>query len=377
MRHALVLLPLSALLLHAQVTREGSWWVKTVTGAEAVPENASVVVATRGNVITRGIQDNVVRYSLKVRTRAASAQEAAELLNAYTVVVKRAHQTTGFVVKQGRGTPEIEFKVPRSARQVSVTTYDGSVQLFDLAGTVTASSACGEMKADRIHGDLQMRTSGGDIWVGSVEGSARVFTQGGPIVARYIGGDAVLDTSLGDITVQEVRGLARANTLGGSVRIVRAGAVLATTGGGPVEVGEARGKVDIRSAGGIVQVGGASDVRCENTAGAIRLNNVSGSLRASTSLGSILAQILAGRPLSESFLTTGSGDITVVIPSNVGVRIYALNDVVGSGRRIVSDFPGLTLRQQGSRVIAEGDINGGGPLVRLAGVGGTIFIKRK
>ena len=102
-----------------------------------------------------------------------------------------------------------------------------------------------------------------------------------------------------------------------------------------------------------------------------------GALRASTAIGSIMAQLLASRSLADSFLTTGRGDITVVIPSNVGVRIYAENDWSDDVRRIVSDFPGITTRVQGGQVIAEGVINGGGPVLRISGTGGTIFIKRQ
>jgi hypothetical protein len=93
-------------------------------------------------------------------------------------------------------------------------------------------------------------------------------------------------------------------------------------------------------------------------------------------MGSIVAQILAGKPLAESWLTTGSGDITVLIPSNVGVKIQARNEAADTVRRIISEFPGLNVQLLGSSVVAEGDINGGGPVLWITGNAGTIFIKR-
>ena len=168
------------------------------------------------------------------------------------------------------------------------------------------------------------------------------------------------------------------NTGGGALRVTRAGAgVIATNGGGQIDVGEARGTVELRNSGGPVRVGTASGVRCEAGAGAIRLMNVSGSLRASTSIGSILAHLVAGPAPGDSFLTTGRGDITVVIPSNVGVKIRAENQMGGGQRRIVSDYPGIVARAVGPHVVAEGAVNGGGPLLRISGTGGTIFIKRQ
>jgi hypothetical protein len=99
-------------------------------------------------------------------------------------------------------------------------------------------------------------------------------------------------------------------------------------------------------------------------------------MRVSTSMGNIMAS-LVGSHLNDSYLATGSGDITVVIPSNVGVMIQAQNSMADTLRRIVSEFPAVQARRQGTRVVADGAINGGGPLLQISGTGGTIFIKRQ
>ena len=99
-------------------------------------------------------------------------------------------------------------------------------------------------------------------------------------------------------------------------------------------------------------------------------------MRVSTSAGSILAD-LAGARLLDSFLATGSGDITVVIPSNVGVNIRAVNAMADTLRRIVSDYAAVGPRRMGNRVVAEGAVNGGGPWLEISDTGGTIFIKRQ
>jgi methyl-accepting chemotaxis protein len=99
-------------------------------------------------------------------------------------------------------------------------------------------------------------------------------------------------------------------------------------------------------------------------------------MRVSTSVGSIFASLMAGR-LADSFLATGNGDITVVIPSNVGVNIRAVNNMADNMRRIVSDFRQVQARLTGTRLVAEGAVNGGGPLLQINGTGGTIFIKRQ
>jgi hypothetical protein len=152
--------------------------------------------------------------------------------------------------------------------------------------------------------------------------------------------------------------------------------VAATSGGGPIVVDQAKGAVTARDLAGPVAVSAAAGVHCESGSGGIRLARIAGPMRVSTSLGSILAD-LAGARLVDSFLATASGDITVLIPSNVGVNIRAVNSMADTLRRIVSDYPALPPRRMGSRIVAEGALNGGGPLLEISDTGGTIFIKRQ
>ncbi len=132
----------------------------------------------------------------------------------------------------------------------------------------------------------------------------------------------------------------------------------------------------LRNLAGPVQVGSAAGIRCDSASGGIRLSNIAGPIRVATSMGNILASLAGGR-LSDSYLATGFGDITVLIPSNLGVTIQAEDDMADTLRRIVSDFAALQPRRQGTRIVAEGPINGGGPLLQISGMGGTIFIKRQ
>ena len=152
--------------------------------------------------------------------------------------------------------------------------------------------------------------------------------------------------------------------------------VIADTAGGPIDVGYAKGMVTAKNSGGPIQVGSASGARCESANGAIHLTSVGGSLKASTAMGSIIARFQT-QPVAESFLSTGAGDITVWIPSNLKITLRARNASYGGPRRIVSDFPDITVKVAGVATVAEGSLNGGGPLVRIAGTGGMIYIRRE
>jgi hypothetical protein len=181
----------------------------------------------------------------------------------------------------------------------------------------------------------------------------------------------------GDISVKDVGGTVRAQTGGGGIHIIRAGgAVTAGTGGGQIVVDSASGIVTARNMAGPVKVGAAWGVQCESGAGGINVSNIAGGMRVSTSLGNIMASLLAGK-LADSFLATGNGDITVYIPSNVGVNVRAQNDLADSTRRIAVDFPGVRVRRQGRLIVAEGPVNGGGPLLEISATVGTIFIRKQ
>jgi Flp pilus assembly protein TadG len=97
----------------------------------------------------------------------------------------------------------------------------------------------------------------------------------------------------------------------------------------------------------------------------------------STASGSVIAQILGEKLLGDSYVSTASGDITVYIPSNVGVTIRAENEGASRTEAIVSDFQSVQVRLNGGTAVAVGPINGGGPVLRLEGTGGTIWIRKK
>ena len=130
--------------------------------------------------------------------------------------------------------------------------------------------------------------------------------------------------------------------------------------------------------GGSIQVGSARGVKCDNAQGTVRLKTGSGPLQVSTAVGNILAELLPGSRFENGLLSAGSGDITVLIPSNLPLSIFARNDSGGSPR-IYSDFATIQTKNIGFTrppALAEGAINGGGPVLRVAVASGVIFLKR-
>jgi hypothetical protein len=207
----------------------------------------------------------------------------------------------------------------------------------------------------------------------------KCYSGGGNIKVDSAGGESWFETAGGEVYVGEVLGPIHVSTGAGNIRIVRStAAVFARTAGGVIEVDQSTGVVSAQNSGGAIQVNSAKGVRCESDSGAIRLRNVDGPLRAVTAAGNIIAELLAGRPLEDSMLSTNAGDITVYIPSNLAMTVMARNESGGAGR-IVSDFPEIRVRQGAAIVplLAEGAINGGGPVLRLVARAGTIYVRRE
>jgi hypothetical protein len=372
------------------ITRDGAYWVRTIQGVIEASSGDKLRVETTGNMTLRGAATEQTTYTLTVRVRAGDAREAEVLLERVNVKTGTTEGGWAFLkvtpprlVSSGL---ELTVSGSRALRQVWAATRGGNVQASDWDGDFEARSAGGRIAVDRIRGRSELRTAGGDIEVGNVSGPVRCFSGGGAIRVENAGAAAWLETAGGEIFVHQAGGPVQASTGGGNIRIERAAStVVARTAEGLIQVQQADGPVTAESSGGAIQVNSANGVRCESAGGAIRLRNVAGAVHAFANSGSIMAELVLGRDISghgmaDSILSANAGDITVLIPSNLALTVQAINESGGSGH-INSDFPQVRPRAGGfpgvGPLVAEGALNGGGPLLRVNVVGGTIYLRRK
>ncbi|MDQ1472211.1 MAG: hypothetical protein QOJ99_3691 [Bryobacterales bacterium] len=326
-------------------------WKLTITAS--LPPQTITRIATMGDVTVRGKRSGGIRYTITQDVIAPDEASVRQLARQYRV--QAGSGQIGFFQPGA-----LSVEIPRASPFLALSSNAGTIDAADLDGSLLAGANAGTIVLDRIGGNVEIHSNGGATSLGSIGGSVRCYSGGGSIRAIKINGQAYFETEGGDIQVGEVLG-----------------AVTALTGAGGIRIDRARAGVLADTFGGLIEIGNATSVQCRNAGGAIRLTNVSGSLSAATQRGSIVAEILAGRPLEDSVLSTGAGDITVLIPSNMGVTIEAETSEMAASRPIVSDFSGLQIRARRSSVIATGNINGGGPRLRLIGAGGRIEIRRK
>jgi hypothetical protein len=196
------------------------------------------------------------------------------------------------------------------------------------------STSGGSVRVSRLTGVVDIRSSGGSLDVDAVEGNVNGGTSGGSIRMRDVNGNVIANTSGGSITMTNIRGTLRADTSGGGISIVDvSGELRASTSGGSVDVRGAGGRVDASSSGGGVTVRFAPG----NSSGGV----------VSSSGGSVRAEIDPGAKVSI--------------------------DAHASGGSVNSDVP-VTIQGKVESDSLRGDMNGGGPLLRLRSSGGGVRI---
>ncbi len=365
---------------NSRLVREDGYWVQTVTGNALIAPSETLRVSTRGAVSLQGEARQDIAYALKKRAGVQSEAQARTLLENVSVRTERRGGELLLEVSlpaDWTSSAGLQVRVPRKLRETILESQGDSIEAYDLEGTLRADSSGGHVNIDRVRGRVIVRTEGGQVRLGKIEGSVLCYSGGGQIVAGTILGEAGLNTEGGEIAVRLAKGPVRASTAGGNIRIEEASrGVTATAKAGLIEVARSAGPVVAQTDAGAIKIRSAANVQCQAGAGAIALESVYGALHASTRSGSIVAD-LAGEPLKNSTLTTGSGDITVFIPSNLAVTVQAISASPG-GRRIVSDFEEIRSRTHaGARAEAEGSLNGGGPLLRLTALAGNIYLHRQ
>jgi hypothetical protein len=164
------------------------------------------------------------------------------------------------------------------------------------------------------------------------------------------GTDLEASSGSGDVRVDDLAGPAKLNSGSGSIEASGlSGRIILSTGSG-----------DIRASMTMT-----TEVKAETGSGSIRLNGVQGALKAQTGSGDIEVQ---GQPTSPWKLGTGSGSVTL----STGGAHFTLDASTGSGS--VHSDPPLTTHGSLEKHHVEGEINGGGPIVRVETGSGDVRI---
>ena len=283
------------------------------------------------------------------------------------------------VVKSFQVLPGVRLRVVTSGGDIHVTTSNDSVVKVVAREHIRAGS---EADADELLKKLELKieNDGNEIVAtASYESSMGIhFGSWPPVQVDFevsvpADASANLKTSGGNVVVADLGGSLKAHTSGGDVRIgTVSGEIEASTSGGNVDLEEGRGSVRLSTSGGNVSVdriGGSAVLK--TSGGDIRIDSVAGTLEAETSGGDVKAGFL-GALKGDCSLSTSGGEVRATVAKNAGFHLDASTsggDVEASGLTITIDSGGV------GRSTLSGDVNGGGPRLKLRSSGGNIKVQ--
>jgi DUF4097 and DUF4098 domain-containing protein YvlB len=208
---------------------------------------------------------------------------------------------------------------------------------------------------------------------GSPEENVRHITDNPPIVQDGNNVEVGMHTHYSNVSIDYVVTApsgtnVNANSGSGDLNITGLSAPLkASTGSGNVFANQLTGDVALSTGSGDIHawMSGAHYTKAETGSGTIRLEGVTGGLYAQTGSGDIT---ISGKPGDNWKLETGSGSVTL----NTGQSGFNLDASTGSGD--VHSDPPLTTHGTLNHHHVTGEINGGGPTVRVDTGSGDIRI---
>ena len=377
-----------ALGQEVRVYRDGSNWVQELTGNLGAAKNLRMKLAA-GSVKVQGGSQSGITYVIHRKAYTSSEETARREFESYRISTSVKGDTAwigaessrrdskcsdDFVVNVPRGLDSAKIETGGGSvtatgisGRVETTSGGGSIRIDDIGGEVTAETGGGTIEVGRVDGNLSLQTGGGNIKIGSIKGEIRAQSGGGNVVVLSGLQGAVLQTGGGSIRVEKCSGRVKATTGGGSIDLgVIGGGADIETGAGSIRLASSNGRVQAQTGGGSIQLDGATSVQAETSAGGIIVKLVS-------SNGNN-----GGR--SNSTLETSAGDITVYLANDLAISIRAEIEVA-NGHTIRSDFPDIRVSSEGGpwspkTVTAEGQLNGGGPVLKVRTNSGNVSFRR-
>jgi DUF4097 and DUF4098 domain-containing protein YvlB len=369
----------------ARVFRDGNAWVEETTGTLSAGREFRAFT-DMGSMEVQGTASQV-SYVVRKHSNAATEEAARKQFDQFRIT---ANKVGDVVILEGR-------MIGRSVNRLAA---DFVVQIPRLTQAVKAETRGGALSVNSIQGSVVGATGGGDVKLNDLAGPVKVTSGGGVMEAGTVGSDLYLQSGGGNVSVDKVSGQLIVKTGGGKVRIGMAGPTTIETGAGNIEVNRCNGDLRANSGGGNMNLGeihgtvtaetGGGSVKLGSAQGYVQVNTGGGSVElwkvgqgahVETGGGAITVQFIGGREqFRESYLHTAVGNVAVYLPRDLGVSVHASTEVA-NGSGIKSEFPGLAITSEGGQygpksMFAEGNLNGGGPILRVRTTIGQIDIRR-
>lgn len=369
-----------------RIYREGGNWVQEVTGNLSAAKNLHVKLDT-GSVKVQGGSQPDITFVILRRAFTGSEEQARRQFESNHLTASVKGDTAWIVAESSsrnrKCSDELVVNVPKNTDLAKVETGGGSVSATSISGRAEIDTGGGSIRLDDLGGGARAQTGGGTIDVGSAGGDVFLETGGGNIKINSVKGEIKASTGGGSLVVLSGLQGAVLQTGGGSIHMDKcSGHVKATTGGGSIDLGEIGGPVEVESGGGSIRLRSASGrVEAQTGGGSIQLDGAT-SVKAETGAGGIIVKLVSSSDVrSNSSIETAAGDIKVYLANDLPITVRAEIEMA-NGHSIHSEFNDIHVAGEGGNwpgprsVTAEGQLNGGGPVLKVRTSSGNISFLR-
>jgi DUF4097 and DUF4098 domain-containing protein YvlB len=254
---------------------------------------------------------------------------------------------------------DFEIQVPAET-SLRLVTSSGNLVVSTVTGTVELETSFGSIRVEEADGAVSARSNSGDITLVGLSdaGDLQVRTDFGKLLLQDITADRLTArSSSGSIQVEggTLDGALDVETSFGDVTVagVRATSYRLASSSGNLALDGCTGPLDLQTGFGNVEVRNGAEAQ-------LALKTDSGEIRFS---GSLDAQ-------GEHRVESNFGSVRLVLPAE---SAFDLDAETGFGS-IDSEFP-VTVSQFEEKHMV-GEVNGGGPLLRIRSSSGNVTLKR-
>ena len=378
----------SALAQETKIYQEGNYWVEETRGTINSPKSVKIVTDF-GAVRFQGTGSQDVTYVVHKRIAAGSEEQAKRAFAEFGVAAGSNGELAwvkGICKSTSRRTRvSVDFNVqgPKSLNNLVTHTGGGPIDVAGVGGQLDSETGGGPIRVDDVGGTVRAASGGGPIEIGTVGGDLRIETGGGDIRVRQVNGHVSAESGGGNISVERSNQGVEVQTGGGAITVNKSGGdVHADSGGGDLDIGDSGGATVAETGGGEIRVNSSKGpVRAETGGGNIVVHGIMRGVRAETGAGGIEVEFVSlPGGFESSQLETSVGNVRVLVPPALPMTIKAQVEV-GHGQSIQTDFPEIRISSEPgygpTETYAQGNINGGGPVLKIEATSGNISIRKK
>ena len=188
------------------LTQIGELAISTSAGDVTVQEGPRAMVEMRVRAYGRSAAD-AEEYARQVNLQVGAAGSRTNVRAAMPSTANRL--SVSFVVT-----------LPRDANlALQVDSASGSVNVADRTGNVTMTTRSGSARAERIKGNVDLRTTSGSVMAVNIEGDAAATSSSGSLQVEAVTGNVRVGATSGSVILRDIGGRVSATSSSGGIAV--------------------------------------------------------------------------------------------------------------------------------------------------------------